>query len=264
MIKVNLEGRMGNQLFQYCFGRIISEETGLKLNCPPIKGFPNTKDEVGSVALDTNTMTLRGHIVDTEEVLSHRGKIELDKFFGQRYEYYERHKNNIKSWIEPVYTGFADRPKGDVVVHVRSYRHEKLEPQSVRDCSLSSEFLKKMMDKCLEKTGGSGNIFVCSDSVVGNEFVPKHKDPQVEFLCREYGAKTVSQSEIEDFCFMMSFNNIVLAQSTFSWWASFLSDAKNIFFPIPQKGVWSKHRPDIDLTVSEDRYIYVKEAERVV
>ncbi|MBE3037003.1 MAG: alpha-1,2-fucosyltransferase [Candidatus Atribacteria bacterium] len=39
----------------------------------------------------------------------------------------------------------------------------------------------------------------------------------------------VSQSPKEDFMFLMSFDRIVCSNSTFAWWAAFLSDAKKIY-----------------------------------
>lgn len=76
----------------------------------------------------------------------------------------------------------------------------------------------------------------------------------------EYGKNytEIIQLTIEDFKFIMSFNKIVVAQSTFSWWAAFLSDAQEIFAPLPEKGIMSNERPDVQLTgIEEDRYTYI-------
>ena len=42
MIEVRYQGRLGNHLFQYCFGRILAEKMGYKLKADPIPGFPAT------------------------------------------------------------------------------------------------------------------------------------------------------------------------------------------------------------------------------
>jgi hypothetical protein len=57
-----------------------------------------------------------------------------------------------------------------------------------------------------------------------------------------------------------------MSQSTFSWWAAFLSQANEIVTPVPQIGKsrlineWSLGRPDIALFVDdEERYRYIKQ-----
>ncbi len=46
MVEVKYIGRLGNNLFQYCFARILAQGLGYKLKAEPIAGFPNTKKEV--------------------------------------------------------------------------------------------------------------------------------------------------------------------------------------------------------------------------
>ena len=48
MIHVEYGGRLGNNLFQYCFGRILATELGYKLEAPRINGFQGTWDNVMS------------------------------------------------------------------------------------------------------------------------------------------------------------------------------------------------------------------------
>jgi hypothetical protein len=65
---------------------------------------------------------------------------------------------------------------------------------------------------------------------------------------------------------------IILSQSTYSWWAGYLSSAQEIYFPITKDGPWSygkdqrakwkdfKH----DLMVDEPRYHYVSYKDRSI
>ena len=74
-----------------------------------------------------------------------------------------------------------------------------------------------------------------------------------------YNPKIISSSQSSDFRFLMSFDKIITSQSTFSWWAAFLSDASNIVAPKTKNGIWgSDSRPDINLTVDDEvRYTHI-------
>lgn len=63
------------------------------------------------------------------------------------------------------------------------------------------------------------------------------------------------------------FNNIAISQSTYSWWIAFLSNAKNIFYPISKEGPFSledKRYQNVDLRVSSPSFKYVDQANRVI
>ena len=82
----------------------------------------------------------------------------------------------------------------------------------------------------------------------------------------KYNPIILKGDTLTDFRSLKSFKKIIISQSTFSWWAAFLSDADEVFFPLPEKGTarlineWSDGRPDIDLVVSdEERYKYIKQ-----
>lgn len=63
------------------------------------------------------------------------------------------------------------------------------------------------------------------------------------------------------------FNNIAISQSTYSWWLSFLSNAKNIYYPIPKVGPFSFD--DIkfkgtDLRISSPDFKYVDYEKKII
>src|SRR5437868_1979477 len=101
MIEVIYDGNLGNNLFQYCFGRILAETLKYKLVAKPIQGFIGTYD------------SSEGHIYDKNEIITLRGQkpdlsfmhqqdpqyhILLTGYF-QRYEYYEKHVQSIRNWL---------------------------------------------------------------------------------------------------------------------------------------------------------------------
>jgi hypothetical protein len=46
MIEVRYKGRLGNNMFQYCLGRILAEGLGFALKADPIPAFPSTAQYV--------------------------------------------------------------------------------------------------------------------------------------------------------------------------------------------------------------------------
>jgi len=57
-----------------------------------------------------------------------------------------------------------------------------------------------------------------------------------------------------------------MSRSSFAWWGAYLSNAKEIYYPIPINGVWGEEniRTDADFKVNEKRYIYVSQKERKI
>lgn len=72
---------------------------------------------------------------------------------------------------------------------------------------------------------------------------------------------------VQSLAFGAQFNNIAISQSTYSWWMAFLSNAKNIYYPIPKNGPFSfddlKYK-GVDLRVASSDFKYVDEKTRVI
>jgi hypothetical protein len=90
----------------------------------------------------------------------------------------------------------------------------------------------------------------------------KQDHPMIQKFLR-WEPEFIQGNQAEDFKALHSFNRIALPISTFSWWATYLSEAREIFFPVFDHGLWWG-RPDvphagvIDLRVHEPRYIYYR------
>lgn len=67
--------------------------------------------------------------------------------------------------------------------------------------------------------------------------------------------------------FGAQFNNIVISQSTYSWWLGFLSNAENIYYPIPKVGPFSFDDPKYkgtDLRVPTPDFKYVDYSKGII
>jgi hypothetical protein len=243
MVEVIYEGRLGNNLFQYCFGRILAENLGYKLKADPIPGFPNTKALVdGHDYSGYETQALSMHIVDLDSVIKDKSKrkILLNKGFFQRYEYYKPYKNLIKNDWLLIDIEVNDRIEpDDVVVCIR--RDDYVSGGYALPFSYYKEALSRLRYR---------KIFVCTDSV---------NDPFISLFKLKYNAVVRPTNTLDTFKLISLFSKIIISNSTFYWWAAFLSNAKEIYSPLPLRGYWSRETPEIDLKIGdEDRYIYMK------
>lgn len=225
---------LGNKLFQYSFARILAEKYNRQLNCLPIPGFPNVAPLAGISVSSTDSYVIDGHICDINDLPQDKSW-HLRGYF-QRYEYYKDHKEKIRSWLKPDVTPF-DNPDA-ICIHYRLGDYVGL------GYYIPPEHLIERISTVQDR-----QVCIVTDEV-NHKFIR-----QIMVKCPNVTAIS-NQREIDDFKFIMSFNEIWISQSTFSWWAAWLSDAKRIVFPVPTKGYWSSERPDIDLWVDDEpRYI---------
>jgi hypothetical protein len=223
MIKIKYHGQMGNRLFQYSLGRILSTELKFGLQANPIAGFNNTVSygKRSFFCLFRKPQTLTGHNIDLESILakkSHR-LITLAGYF-MRYEFYKKYKETIKKdWLfQAKRFQFGKR---DISIHIRSgdlWQVNSPKPVHGGHCALPFSYYRTILEQ--QKWD---NIYIVTEDP---------DDPMVLKLAEQFSAQVQSSSVADDFNFLMSSTNVVLSVSTFSWWAAWLSDAKTIFFPI--------------------------------
>jgi len=239
MIKVDYLSRLGNNLFQYCFGRILAEKYGFLLEADPIKGFENTNEKViGKDYSKNGVIEINDWTKNLDKLINNlpKKKIVVKGWF-QKYKFYKNYKKEVKQWLKIDCKGLPKVSKNDLVVHIRRGDYVEL------GFALSFDFYTK----CLNQTKYH-KLYVCTDEP-NDHFIKK--------FIKENNAELFHGSVLEDFCFMKKFNKIIMSASTFCWWAAYLSDANEIFFPVPKKGPWSSEYSAADLVVNEPRYIYV-------
>lgn len=253
LVKVSYASNMlGNKLFAYCFGRIISEELGMQLECPPIKGFPETyKFQTSNVGLfsklPNQILSDNGcPYVNLNTVLSDKSARNINLFgYFQRYEYYKKYKRLIKNiWLMPEKNIESHLDCNDVVLHIRLNVHWVYYlPISYYEEALSLVNYNR--------------VYICTDNPE-HEFLNNFKKYN-PIIVKHYNPYS-EEATLSDFLFIMSFQKIIVSQSTFSWWAAFLSDAKTIFMPLPKHGyMCPEESPNINLKVDDDeRYYYIK------
>lgn len=256
MIQVIYNGGLGNMLFQYCFGRILAQTLGYRLDAKPIRGFEGTRDIIdGKDFSGPVEVVLRGQRPDlklVDQARNANAKIVLTGYF-QRYEYYEPYANEVRKWLH-VSDPILDKVgKNDVVISMRRGRDYIPRfglPLSYYEGALASTFYE--------------DVHICTN---------EPDDPFVKYFVRKYGAKvrpggfrggkitdSYFEEALDNFCFIKKFNKIIISNSSFAWWASYLSNAEEIFFPRPATGMWAPNDPisrNMALEVNEPRYRYL-------
>ena len=107
--------------------------------------------------------------------------------------------------------------KTDVAIHIRRTDYTKKNFHKL----LSIDYYYNSLNTLSSKLKIS-KIYIFSDDInwCKQNFI---HNTSIEFVTLE--------DEIEEFCFMMTFENIIMANSTFSWWAAYLSEGSNIYTP---------------------------------
>lgn len=240
----------GNKLFTYSLGTILSEVQNLNLQIPEnsfiqrngnMKLFPfgdikNRRDinEPMFYVCDSNLhdMGLENLIRDSKDK-----HIFLDGYFS-KYDYVKHHKEIVKN----VYSSLISKKRdgNDILIMLRD---SNIDPTF----ALPDEFYMDILDN---------EIF--NHVYVSYDHYEKHVDLIVK-LRQKYGSVILLDLDIVELLTeITSFNKIIAAQGTFSFWASFLSHAEKIYWPITKQGPNIVGHRDVNLIVDdEDRYEHI-------
>jgi hypothetical protein len=238
MIDVRYKERMGNRMFQYCLGRILAEDLGFALQAEALPGFPHTKKKIEGFSIQEPVQVLTGHKIDWAGIRADRShrRIVLDGWF-QRYEYYRPWREKIRQWlaIDPAVRIPNIRP--GLVIHVRRTDYIQL------GWALPFSYYEEAIEALLPL---DGEVWITTDD---------NHDPFLRKFSK-WSPKFFKGNPLETILFMSRSSQLVMSQSTFSWWPTFLGDMTRVICPLPQTGTWSAvtEFPGIDL-IERDRFI---------
>jgi hypothetical protein len=270
-VKVTLIGRLGNNLFGYALGRIIAQQLRMELDCrQEVRSnpwrfagksldvgisanlsdlreyFPNAPLHIEGRRFDhpidrfelRPNEPWRGQRIDLQSVLENQDgrQVRLKGFF-QRTEYYSPHKAQLREWFRPIGVKTPAAGHADVVLNIRRGADFGL-----NDWILPASYYLDALSRLRE----IGDLYVCGTCI----------DQTLKDALSGYRPLYYEASPIEHFAFMMSFRRIVLSNSTFAWWAAFLSAADQIYAPrfASARAYSFSGFGDIDLHMHEDRY----------
>jgi hypothetical protein len=223
---------LGNKLFIYSACRIISELLGYELISPenalirrentengqykeiifPFKGVKgNIVDNPIKVIQDGDIIQL-GSIEKLIQTYPNHGFINQSYF--SKYDYIKPYKNKVKEYFKSI---VKDKRVGnDLVIMLRSSNHDGsfVLPDSYYLNIISQETFD--------------NLYISFDHI--------NKHQSLINKLEKYNPKLIDGNILDVFSEITSFNKIIAAQGTFSFWACFLSNAEKIYWPITNDG----------------------------
>ena len=249
---------LGNKLFIYSACRIISELLGYELVSPenalvrredtengqykeilfPFKGVKgNIVDNQIKVIQDGDIIQL-GSIENLIQSYPNHGF--LNQSYFSKYDYIKPYKTKVKEYFKSI---VKDKRVGnDLVIMLRSSNYDGsfVLPDSYYLNIISQETFD--------------NLYISFDHI--------NKHQSLINKLEKYNPKLIDGDILDVFSEITSFNTIIAAQGTFSFWACFLSNANKIYWPITNDGPNSGKNSDnpvfnsyVNLTVDdESRY----------
>ena len=249
---------LGNKLFIYSACRIISELLGYELISPENALVRREDTENGQYKeILFPFKGVKGNIVDNQiKVIQdgdiiHLGSIEnliqsypnhgfINQSYFSKYDYIKPYKNKVKEYFKSIVKD--KRGSNDLVIMLRSSNHDGsfVLPDSYYLNIISQETFD--------------NLYISFDHINKHQSLIKKLE--------KYNPKLIDGNILDVFSEITSFNTIIAAQGTFSFWACFLSNANKIYWPITNDGPNSGKNSDnpvfnsyVNLTVDdESRY----------
>jgi hypothetical protein len=248
MIKVDLRGRMGNQMFQYSFAYSASK----KLKTFFVMNQAEHRFQLPQYfKLDFLTRLLfNQYVFDYYQKVNHKfplkkeievahdesnviltnntryiGFFQSDFFFKADIKQLRKRFSIKKKWVSLFEQKYGDlfRNNKIVVVHVRrtDYLYHGDESLGSGDLSLPMAFYEKCLGKIEELN--NYKVLCISDDIL---FVKDYFKDRLNFLFE-------SNNAIVDFQLLMNANVLIIANSSFAWWAAYLNQVpgKLIFAP---------------------------------
>lgn len=241
MITVPFVGQLGNQFFCYVIGKILAERTGQAYHpnqewltksgehikwigprlFPPPLPTAGRNVTVGHVQRNPTMYWIDFKRFDKNHPILARG-------FFQRYELLYPYKQRIqKEWLKLLVPYIETDPQA-VYIHVRRTDYIG-DTNPCCQCAASS---LEEFDTCLKHFSNINRIVLVSDD---------YHDPMLDSFDKLGLPVTRAMGNWEqDFLTMASARNLIISQSTFSWWAGWLGRAKRIVCPMKIGSFWAR------------------------
>lgn len=254
MVKTDLIGGIGNNMFQYAIAYLYACKKGYNLSVTNIhklqQYFPNITN-ITNKQTNTNNILQLGYnsakktiqYLDTDLIEQHIGGLHFNGFF-QKVEYYKKHINILQKIFEYDDTQYKKPGNKDLLIHARFgdymqmnwFLHPKIIIKIIEDYKIN-------YDNCIIVTDEPNNSLLTYFASLKNAVI-------------------IHQTLLEDFTMLRWAKQVIISQSTFSWWATFLGKPEKIYVPLSATHSnlpWQLHpkKDEIDLIPNSPPFIKV-------
>jgi hypothetical protein len=241
MVEVRYRGSPGDNIFQYCFGRLLAERWGWELQALPLPWFPATAERVAGRRFLSPLLSWSGMAAEERQLgVLLRPKDMLQPLparlvlYGwfHRWEYYAAHREAIRRWLQ---TRPPSRPAdpGDFAVCLRARRPESWDEPGIHPGHAppwkqpvpSPESVAALLERL-----SFDRLFILTDDPHGEAVRPMERFKPVVMNIDSMGAWHWLRT-----CRRM----VVNVCHASDWWAAWLSGAQEIYAIDP----WPSHKP---------------------
>ena len=265
---VRISDGLGNQLFQYAFAYSVYKKTGEKLILDPMFISPIRSYQLDKFHIDFPKRYVGEKLdyllgfgpkkarrfrlqyrdwkmkKDGYTLVKERKELEFDETiyaekpayylgFWQSYKYFDEFYEDIKRQIVlkdelgEKANKYSSQIKESMSVslHIRRTDYNR----DVNNVCLNDTFYAQALKKMQEELG-EFKLFIFTDD---KEFVKQN------FQLYDY-VIVEGTSDLEDFTLMRQCRHHIIANSTFSWWAAYLSEGKGGIVYAPLADIWTR------------------------
>lgn len=268
---VDLAGGLGNQLFCYSFGYAVSRKTrselildtsmqdnGIARELELLNFNVDYSDRISYVYKTSlvdrvffnkvrkiKSIGIKTRIYQEKEPTKFEPeafKISTDTYFKgnwQTEKYFSEYRNELLKILVPKH----ERPQSvkglvnemqkcnSVAVHIRRGDYLKI------GCQLSMDFYDKAILKFQELNQRRNTVFyIFSDDIdFAKQYFGKYEN-KIELHYPQYESENKT---LDDLFLMSHCKHMIMANSSFSWWAAWLNQNKNKIVICPELGMWS-------------------------
>ncbi|MEQ9298874.1 MAG: alpha-1,2-fucosyltransferase [Cyclobacteriaceae bacterium] len=239
MIQIEINGRLGNHLFQYAFGISASRQLGTRFSfknedrleideyfeLPSYKrGFLKIPflirlyDRVKSMIDTTRNVVVLDEYqtqVDLKDNVTYRGHFQSYDFFKEHEQLVRREFTIKEQFTKDFNSRYGDIFSTNEVIGVHIRRGDYLDVHLPELGSKGLQLPISYYRKCLKEICSNKNsiVYFASDDI---EFVKKQFENKPNYI--------FSTNElIIDFIALSSVDKLITSNSSFSWWAGFLN-----------------------------------------